>query len=84
MYYLGKNNIGVTLTLKAKEVSKIESITGAERLDHSKIIAWTAGGIILTYAFCKAFILTEDVSLRVINPNYINFKFKWFTNAKRY
>jgi short-chain fatty acids transporter len=72
MYYLGKQNTGSILTLQSEEISESKNITGAEKLDHSKIIAWIAGGIILLYAFYKAFILPESISLKVINPNYIN------------
>jgi len=72
MYYLGKQNTGSILTLQSEEISENKNIRGAEKLDHSKIIAWIAGGIILLYAFYKAFILPESISLRVINPNYIN------------
>ena len=72
MYYLGKQNAGSILTLQSEAVTTKKNITGAEKLDHSKIIAWITGGIILLYAFYKAFILPETISLNVINPNYIN------------
>jgi short-chain fatty acids transporter len=72
MYYLGKQNTGSILTLQSEEISESKNITGAEKLDHSKIIAWITGGIILLYAFYKAFILPDNISLNVINPNYIN------------
>ena len=72
MYYLGKQNTGSILTLQSEEVSESKNITGAEKLDHSKIIAWITGGIILLYAFYKTFILPDSISLNVINPNYIN------------
>ena len=72
MYYLGEKNTGITLNLKSEEISENKNLTGAEKLDHSKIIAYITGGIILIYTFYKTFILTEDISLKVINPNYIN------------
>ncbi len=72
MYYLGKKNTDIILNLKSEKILESKSISGAEKLDHSKIIAYITGGIILIYAFYKAFILTEDISLKVINPNYIN------------
>lgn len=72
MYYLGKKNKGTILQLKSKEQeSKIE-ISGAEKLDHSKALAWIFGSVILFYVFYKAFILPEEISLKVITPNYIN------------
>lgn len=72
MYYLGKKNNGTILQLKSEEKKHELEISGAEKLDHSKIIAWLFGGMILFYAFYKAFILPDTISLKVINPNYIN------------
>ena len=72
MYYLGKKNNGTILQLKSEDREHEVEISGAEKLDHSKIIAWGFGGIILFYAFYKALILPETISLKVINPNYIN------------
>ena len=73
MYYLGKRNTGTILKLKSNKEKKNIEVSGAEKIDHSKIIAWFFGGLILSYAFYKAFILPETISLKVINPNYINF-----------
>ncbi|MAW20864.1 MAG: short-chain fatty acid transporter [Flavobacteriales bacterium] len=73
MYYLGKRNTGTILQLKSNKEKKNIEVSGAEKIDHSKIIAWFFGGLILSYAFYKAFILPETISLKVINPNYINF-----------
>ncbi|HIE72694.1 MAG TPA: short-chain fatty acid transporter, partial [Flavobacteriales bacterium] len=72
MYYLGKKNKGETLNLSTSEQSETTTISGAEKLDHSRIMAFLFGGIILFYAFYKAFLLPETISLKVINPNYIN------------
>ncbi|MDP7430700.1 MAG: TIGR00366 family protein, partial [Flavobacteriales bacterium] len=72
MYYLGKKNKGKTLNLSTSEQSETTTISGAEKLDHSRIMAFLFGGIILFYAFYKAFILPETISFKVINPNYIN------------
>ena len=72
MYYLGKQNKGQTLNLNISEKSETTTISGAEKLDHSRIMALLFGGIILFYAFYKAFVLPETISLKVINPNYIN------------
>jgi short-chain fatty acids transporter len=72
MYYLGKKNKGETLNLSTSEQSETTTISGAEKLDHSRIMAFLFGGIILFYAFYKAFLLPETISLKIINPNYIN------------
>ena len=72
MYYLGKKNNGTILKIKSEEKMNEVEINGAEKLDHSEIIAWIFGGVILFYAFYKAFILPDTISLKVINPNYIN------------
>ena len=72
MYYLGKKNNGTILQIKSEKKNSEVEISGAEKLDHSKIIAWLFGGVILFYAFYKAFILPDTISLKVINPNYIN------------
>ena len=51
---------------------KRQIITGAERLDHSRLLASIFGGIIICYAFYKAFFMPEKISLSIITPNYIN------------
>ena len=74
MYYLGKKKSENTISipLKEEEIKKRTEITGAERLDHSNILAWVFGGIIILYAFYKAIILPNSISLSIITPNYIN------------
>lgn len=72
MFFLGKKNPGCLINLQKTEIQEDITINGAEVLDHSKIIAWGSGGIILFYAFYKAFILPNSISLTVITPNYIN------------
>jgi len=73
MYYIGKNSISkeisIPSTLEKKE--KI-NVSGAEKLDHSKITAYIFGGIILFYSFYKAIIIPDNISLKIITPNYIN------------
>jgi short-chain fatty acids transporter len=46
---------------------------GAEKLDHSKLIAYLFGFIILGLSTYKAFIKPDIVSLKIITPNFINF-----------
>lgn len=73
MYWLAKRTPANGLSLPPTQITnKIGLISGAEKLDHSKIVAYLFGGILLGYAFYKAFILPQAVNLSVINPNYIN------------
>ena len=76
MYFLGKkhdiNNISINLDISKKEnISK--RIEGVEKIDHSKILAYIFGGVILFFSFYKAFIIPDNISLNIITPNYINF-----------
>jgi short-chain fatty acids transporter len=72
MYYLGKKSKKTILPIHTYLDNKATELHGAEKLDHSKIMAYIFGGIILAFAFYKAFILPEKVSLDIITPNYIN------------
>ncbi len=76
VYWLGKRSnpqeIILPPTTLKNEGLKVAPF-GAEKLDHSRIMASLVGGIILFYAFYKAFVLPENISLAFINPNYINF-----------
>jgi short-chain fatty acids transporter len=73
MYIIGKkeNEEKIVSIYEIKQEKEI-SIIGAEKLDNSKFIAWIFGGSILFYAFYKAIILPENITLKVITPNYIN------------
>ena len=73
MYIIGKkeNEEKIVSIYEIKQEKEI-SIVGAEKLDNSKFIAWIFGGSILFYAFYKAIILPENITLKVITPNYIN------------
>lgn len=75
MYLIGKRSKGNVPVLRGGLVAdkdKAQSLVGAERLDHSKIFALGLAFIVLGYAFYKAFILPEQLSLDFINPNFIN------------
>ena len=73
MYYLGKQDAGDTITISSEEEeAKQHIITGAEKLDHSSLLSWIFGGIIILYALYKAIVLPENISFEVISPNYIN------------
>ncbi|MBD3638070.1 MAG: short-chain fatty acid transporter [Crocinitomicaceae bacterium] len=55
------------------EEEVIEKHKGAEKLDHSRIFSLTIGIVILFYAFHKAVIQPEKLSLSFLTPNFINF-----------
>ena len=73
MYWIGKRSKSLIIKLPKSVISKeIKNISGAEKLDHSKILAYLFGSIILIYAIYKALIKPEIINLSFINPNYIN------------
>ena len=75
MYLIGKKSQSSTINLieeEKEESSKPLKITGAEKLDHSKIIAYLFGGIILIFSIYKALLIPDVVSLKFITPNFIN------------
>lgn len=73
MYLLGKKKIGekISIISDIKNEKKIP-IELENNLDNSKLLAWIFGGAIIIYAFYKAIVIPDIISLRVINPNYIN------------
>jgi len=72
MYYLGKKSKSRNVSIKSENKIISKKIIGAEKLDHSSIIAFVFGGIILIYCYYKAIILPEKFTLNFINPNFIN------------
>ncbi len=72
MYFIGKRNNGTKISLNTDNPQQEITSNGAERIDHSKLIAYLFGSLILGFAFYKAFILPNDISLSIITPNYIN------------
>jgi short-chain fatty acids transporter len=73
MYMLGKKSESKIIKLKsAPIVEEKEKIQGAERLDHSKILAYVFGCMIIMYCIYKALILPKQLSLSFITPNFIN------------
>ena len=73
LYFIGKKNQGKTITISSHGIDSESTKTdGAEKLDHSKILAYFLSFNILGYCFYKAFLLPETPSLSVINPNFIN------------
>lgn len=76
MYFLGKKTKPVIYTLPKtadKHQKKIELLSTAEKLDHSKYFALGLGLLILSFAFYKAILLPEVLNLNFISPNFINF-----------
>ena len=73
MYALGKKSESKIVKLNSAPIEdEQEEIQGAEHLDHSKILAYGFGGIIIIYCIYKALILPKQLSLSFITPNFIN------------
>ena len=73
MYVLGKKGQSKAINIVSAPIEdeKVE-IEGAERLDHSNILAYLFGGLIVLYCLYKALILPQELSLSFITPNFIN------------
>ncbi len=77
MFFLGKR-IKPTKMSAMSKMSLTTSdegggLVGAEKLDHSKVVAYVFGGVILLYALYLAYSHPEFSKLKFINPNFINF-----------
>jgi len=73
MYMLGKKSESKIIKLISAPIEdEAEEIQGAERLDHSNILAYFFGGMIILYCIYKALILPQQLSLSFITPNFIN------------
>ena len=73
MYILGKKSESKIIKLNSAPIEdEKEEIQGAERLDHSNILAYVFGGMIIMYCLYKALILPQQLSLSFITPNFIN------------
>ena len=74
MYFIAKRSMSKKFNLNIVTLeNENPQLEGAEKLDHSKILAGILGASILAYAFYKAVILPETFSLNFISPNFINF-----------
>lgn len=75
MYWLGKRSkpqeIKFDSALAREEVD--EKPYGAEKLDASFWFALVFGGLIIFWAFYKAFVMPEKVTLGFLNLNWINY-----------
>ena len=73
MYMLGKKSKSKIIKLNSAPIEdEQKEIQGAERLDHSKILAYVFGGMIIMYCIYKALIFPQQLSLSFITPNFIN------------
>ena len=73
MFMLGKKGNSKIIHLNPIPISKLKKkVEGAEHLDHSNLLAYTFGGIIILYCLYKSLIVTEQLSLSFITPNFIN------------
>ena len=72
MFFLAKKTKSELVNII--EIEKIEKIklNGAEKIDHSNLIAYIFGGIIIIYCFYKAILLPDKMTLNFITPNFIN------------
>ena len=73
MYMLGKKSKSKIIKINSAPIEdEKEEIQGAERLDHSNILAYVFGGMIIMYCLYKVLILPQQLSLSFITPNFIN------------
>jgi len=72
MYYIGKISKSEKINIYTDKKTESTKIIGAEFLDHSNILAFLFGVIILVYCGYKAIILPNEISLNFITPNFIN------------
>lgn len=76
LYFIGKQSPRSQVDLPKYEEESTEEVgnlRGAEKIDHSKIFGITFGAIIFLYALYKAIVLPEELSLKFLTPNFINF-----------
>lgn len=75
MYFLGKRSFVNRTNLPVapgKQTEPAQKPEGIERMERARLGSLITGVLILSYAFYKAFILPEQLSLAFLTPNYIN------------
>lgn len=74
LYLIGRKSkpTAINLSLK-KETVETDSIEGAEKLDHSKLLARSLGIIMVGFAIFSTINSSNSSPLSFINLNYINF-----------
>ena len=74
MYFMGKRSTAQEYQLNNTTIKdEKQKLDGAEKLDHSKLLAAMLGAGILAFAFYKAVVLPDTFNLNFISPNFINF-----------
>jgi len=74
MYFMGKRSTAQEYQLNNTAIKdEKQKLDGAEKLDHSKLLAAILGAGILAFAFYKAVVLPDTFNLNFISPNFINF-----------
>jgi len=74
MYFMGKRSTAQEYQLNYTAIKdEKQKLDGAEKLDHSKLLAAILGAGILAFAFYKAVVLPDTFNLNFISPNFINF-----------
>lgn len=76
MYLLGtkaKASVLPNLTRQEQKNDETTKQVGAEKLDHSKVFAYSLGLIIIVYALHKALMQKNSGNFGFITPDYINF-----------
>ncbi|MBL4715243.1 MAG: short-chain fatty acid transporter [Bacteroidetes bacterium] len=76
MYWLGGKVKAVPLSITKNEELEHQpssKVSGAEKLDHSSWFCYLFAILILIVGINKALIKPEEVTLRFINPDFINF-----------
>lgn len=74
MYQIGKRPFkSIPLPKSIQLIAETdEKAEGAEKIDYSRYFGRIIGALILLYGFYKAFLLPEELSLKFLDPNYIN------------
>lgn len=75
MYWVGKKSKGEKVKLEKTEHKQLfvnEKVTGAEKIDASRVFTLFIGGVILFYAVYKAIIKPDELSLKFLTPDFIN------------
>lgn len=74
MYLIGKksSNSFIPQFDQDKRINEAEKLEGIGKIDGSRIFTLIFGIIILFYAFYKAIVLPENLSLKFLTPNFIN------------
>lgn len=73
MYFIGsKKKSGEFVLYSAHSIGKEEEVQGAERLDHSRILALMVGVILIAYTIYLIITGYQSKGFGFINPNFIN------------